>query len=147
MARRDEISYDRRTGPRDRNLRAGDAEREAAGDTLRAHYVKGRIDADEFQQRLERCLAAKTYADLDRLFTDLPGPEGPRRPALRARRFGWHPWPLPLVPIAIVAIVVLSLGHVPFIVIPLVFFFVVRPLVWGAGFGYHGGPRWRGPMF
>jgi len=40
---------------------------------------------------------------------------------------------------------VLSLGHVPFIVIPLVFFFVVRPLVWGAGFGYHGGPRWRGP--
>jgi len=145
VARRDEISYDRRTGPRDRNLRVGDAEREAAGDALRAHYVKGRIDADEFQYRLERCLTARTYADLDALFTDLPGPEGPRRPAWHARRLGRHPWPFPLVPIAIIAIIAVSLGHVPFIVFPLVFFFVVKPIMWGGYGGWHGGPRWRGP--
>ena len=77
MAPRDEMPYDRRSGPRDRHLRVGDVEREAAADTLRGHYVQGRLDGDEFQQRLERCLAAKTYADLDPLFTDLPGPEGP----------------------------------------------------------------------
>ena len=57
-------------------MRVGDAEREAAADTLRTHYVKGRLDGDEFQQRLERCLVAKTYADLDPLFGDLPGPRG-----------------------------------------------------------------------
>ena len=145
MARRDEMPYDRRSGPRDRHLRVGDAEREAAADTLRSHYLKGRLDGDEFQQRLERCLAAKTYADLDPLFTDLPGPEGPRRVAAH-RRMSWPMWPLPLFPLAIVAIVLLSVAHVPFIVFPLVFFFIVRPIVWGSGYGSWCGPRWgRGP--
>ena len=144
MARRDEMPYDRRSGPRDRHLRVGDAEREAAADTLRTHYLRGRLDGDEFQQRLERCLAAKTYADLDPLFGDLPGPEGPRRP-LAHRRVGWPMWPLPLFPLAVVAIVLLTAGHVPFLVIPLVFFFVVRPIMWG-GYGFWCGPRWgRGP--
>jgi hypothetical protein len=32
---------------------------------------------------------------------------------------------------------------VPFLVIPLVFFFVVRPLVWGSGYGFWCGPGWR----
>jgi hypothetical protein len=146
VARRDEISYDRRTGPRDRNLRVGDAEREAASDTLRAHYVKGRIDADEFQQRLERCLTARTYADLDPLFSDLPGPEGARRPAAWRRSLHRHPWPIPLLPIAIIAIVAVSLGHVPLNDIPLVFIFVVTPIMWGGYGGWHGpGPR-RGPI-
>jgi hypothetical protein len=139
------MPYDRRSGPRDRHLRVGDAEREAAADTLRSNYLKGRLDGDEFQQRLERCLAAKTYADLDPLFADLPGPEGPRRVAAH-RRMSWPMWPVPLFPLAIVAIVLLSVGHVPFIVFPLVFFFIVRPIVWGSGYGSWCGPRWgRGP--
>jgi len=144
VARRDEMPYDRRSGPRDRHLRVGDAEREAAADTLRTHYVKGRLDGDEFQQRLERCLAAKTYADLDPLFDDLPGAEGPRRRP-GDRRVGWPiaAFPFPLLPIAIIAVVALTAGHVPFLVIPLVFFFVVRPLVWGSGYGFWCGPGWR----
>ena len=34
----------------------------------------------------------------------------------------------------------------PFIVIPLVFFFVVRPIVWGSGYGFWCGPRWRSQL-
>jgi hypothetical protein len=139
------MPYDRRSGPRDRQLRVGDAEREAAADTLRTHYVKGRLDGDEFQQRLERCLAAKTYADLDPLFADLPGSEGPRRRAVD-RRLGWPIARFPLVPLVIVAILLLTAVHVPFVVFPLVFFFFIRPIVWGSGYGFGCGPRWgRGP--
>jgi uncharacterized protein DUF1707 len=141
VARRDEMPYDRRNGPRDRSLRAGDAERQAAADTLRAHYVHGRLDVDEYQERLERCLVAKTYAELDPLFSDLPGTEAPRREVVR-RRVAWPVFPFPLVPIAIVAIVLVSAGHVPFLVVPFVFFFIVRPLVWGGGHGHWRGPGW-----
>jgi len=142
VARRDEMPYDRRSGPRDRHVRVGDAEREAAADTLRTHYLKGRLDGDEFQQRLERCLAAKTYADLDPLFGDLPGPEGPR-PRLTHRRMGWPIAPFPLIPLAIIAIVLLTAVHVPFLVFPLVFFFFIRPIVLGSGYGFWCGPGWR----
>ncbi len=143
MARRDEMPYDRRNGPRDRSLRAGDAEREAAADTLRDHYVKGRLDVDEYQERLERCLVAKTYGELDPLFTDLPGAEPPRRELVR-RHVSWPAFPFPLLPVAIVAIVLVSAAHVPFLIVPFVFFFIVRPMVWGGTWGGHG-PRWRGP--
>src|SRR3954453_21897751 len=128
VARRDDMPYDRRNGPRDRSPRAGDAERQAAADTLRAHYVKGRLDVDEYQERLERCLVAKTYAEIDPLFTDLPGAEQPRRDLVR-RHVRWTAFPLPLLPIAIVAIVLVSAGHVPFLIAPFIFFFVVRPLM------------------
>ena len=54
--------------------------------------------------------------------------------------------PFPLFPVAIVALVLLTVGHVPFLVIPLVFFFIVRPIMWGSGYGFWCGPRWgRGP--
>jgi hypothetical protein len=144
VARRDEMPYDRRNGPRDRSLRAGDDDRQAAADTLRAHYVQGRLDVDEYQERLERCLGAKTYAEIDPLFADLPGAEPPRRELIR-RRVGWTSFPLPLLPIAIVAIVLITAGHVPFLIAPFIFFFIVRPLMWGGTWGGPG-PRWRGPV-
>ncbi len=75
MPKANEIRYDRRSGPRDRMLRVGDREREAVGDILRREHVDGRLNSDEFQQRLERCLTAKTYADLDQLVADFPSEE------------------------------------------------------------------------
>src|SRR4051812_50224478 len=75
---------DRNRGPRDRNLRAGDGDREALAAILREQHLEGRLDSDEFQERLDACMAAKTYADLDRLVTDLPGGEPAQaRPAGR----------------------------------------------------------------
>jgi hypothetical protein len=108
---------------RDRNLRAGDRDRDAVADLLREQHLAGRIGTDEFQERLDRCYAAKTYAELDQLVADLPHEE-PTRPMQRGRR-----WPVvALVPLLIAAIV-LSRGHLLWLAIPL-FFFVVRPLLW-----------------
>jgi hypothetical protein len=65
MAAQNDTRFDPRGGPRDRTLRVGDREREAVGDILREQHLEGRLDSDEFQKRLERCLTAKTYAELD----------------------------------------------------------------------------------
>ena len=61
-------------------LRAGDRDREAIAELLRAEHLAGRLDSDELEQRLERCLAATTYAELDAITADLPR----RRRAVRA---------------------------------------------------------------
>ena len=125
--------YDPHRGPRDRMLRVGDAEREAVGEILRRHHVAGRLDASEFEERLERSLTAKTYGELDRLIEDLPSEGRPRgRLASRRRRHRAYPVPLPflLVPAALVAAIALGHGHLAWLVFPLLFFFVVRPLLW-----------------
>lgn len=130
-------TYDRH-GPRDRRLRVGNAERDAVSGILRAQYVAGRLDSGEFEQRLERCLAAKTYADLDVLLTDFPGLDAP--PRRRRAPAMWRLWPVPLLPLAVVAAIVLSGGHALFLAFPLVFFCVVRPLLWGRRGGWACGP-------
>ena len=134
----------RNRGPGDRSLRAGDGDREAFAAILREQHLEGRLDSDEFQERLDACMAAKTYADLDRLVTDLPGgePAGPRPAARPWRRRPW-PWAFPLLPLALLAVLVVSTGHHPWFLIPLVAFFVIRPLIWRSwGGGYWGcGPR------
>src|SRR3954468_10027959 len=73
--------YDPGDGPGDRSLRVGDAERDAVGEILRQRHLEGRLDAEEFQARLEASLAAKTYAELDALIADLPTAASERRPA------------------------------------------------------------------
>ncbi|HEY9291433.1 MAG TPA: DUF1707 domain-containing protein [Microlunatus sp.] len=55
-------------------LRIGDRERDRAADCLREHLASGRLDPDEFDQRLESALTARIQADLDVLFNDLPAP-------------------------------------------------------------------------
>ena len=53
-------------------MRAGDADREAVAERLRGHHTDGRLDTDEFAQRVDRCYQAKTVGELDRLLADLP---------------------------------------------------------------------------
>jgi Domain of unknown function (DUF1707) len=131
--------YDSAGSPRDRSLRAGDKERDAVSEILRGAHVEGRLNDDEFEARIERCLTARTYADLDGLIADFPREEAGSRPAGRPR--GWRPWPVPFVflPLAVVAAVAVG-GHVAWFAIPLVFV-VVRTFAWGT---WAGGPA-RGP--
>jgi hypothetical protein len=110
----------------ERNLRAADADRDAVAETLREQHLAGRIDTDELQERIERCYAAKTYAELDALLADLPGEDrstraGPGR--WRAPRIAL----LPILPLLIVALA-LSHGRVLWLVVPLAFFVFTRPL-------------------
>jgi hypothetical protein len=58
-------------------LRACDADRDRVVEHLNVAYSEGRLSKDEYDGRLENALAARTYADLDQIVTDLPA----RRPA------------------------------------------------------------------
>ena len=53
-------------------LRIGDFERHAAASQLQQHFTAGRLDWDELDGRLTAAYAAKTYGELETLFTDLP---------------------------------------------------------------------------
>jgi hypothetical protein len=75
----DDYRYDPADGPRDRSLRVGDKERDAVSEILRQRHLEGRLDSEEFEARLERCLTAKTYAELDELIADFPGARRARR--------------------------------------------------------------------
>ncbi|MDH6226766.1 hypothetical protein M2169_003736 [Streptomyces sp. MJP52] len=67
-------------------LRAGDADRERVAERLRDALAEGRLDMDEFQERLDVVYRAKTYGELEPVTRDLPAPGGPavsmaKRPA------------------------------------------------------------------
>ena len=125
------------------SVRIGTAEREAAASALSDHFAAGRLDRDELDERLDRAYAAKTGADLEPLFRDLPRPglpvaaaepdraAGPRRSTGRSALL-----------IAVLAFAVLWVGVVripPFFLIPLVWIFVAR-----GHRGRRGGP-WGAP--
>jgi hypothetical protein len=60
-----------RIGP-DLNMRVSDADRTEVADRLARHFGDGRLDQAEFDERVSRAMAAKTAADLQGLFDDLP---------------------------------------------------------------------------
>jgi hypothetical protein len=53
-------------------MRAADADRDRVAGILSTAYSEGRLSEDEHGARLESALSARTYADLDRVVTDLP---------------------------------------------------------------------------
>jgi hypothetical protein len=62
------------------DLRVGDADREAVAAQLREHYAQGRLSHDEFTERLEAALSARTQRELDGLTSDLPHLRTPTTP-------------------------------------------------------------------
>jgi Domain of unknown function (DUF1707) len=128
---------------RNPNLRASDAERDAAADRLRQHHTDGRLDQDEFQERLDRCFAAKTVGELAELTRDLPDDPARHRAGGRTG-FGLLGClrMIPIVPI-ILAIVALHLifGVVGglWILIPL--FFLARFMFFRGGWRAWSGRR------
>jgi hypothetical protein len=71
--------------PGDPRMRASDADRERTVTLLREHHAEGRLTADEFGERVDRALAAKTIGELDALLADLPGIDLYRLPAAGIR--------------------------------------------------------------
>lgn len=53
-------------------MRAGDSDRQAVADKLKQALDEGRLDLGEYDERLQRTYAAKTYGDLNGLLDDLP---------------------------------------------------------------------------
>ena len=54
------------------HLRAADADRAAVADVLGRHMAAGRLTVAEYEERLTRAYAARTYGELAELTTDLP---------------------------------------------------------------------------
>jgi hypothetical protein len=53
-------------------MRAASADRERAVDVLKAGFAEGRLTQDEYNERMGRAYAAKTYGELATLTADLP---------------------------------------------------------------------------
>ena len=67
-------------------LRASRADRERVIDLLKAAFVQGRLDRDEFDARISQALASRTRAELAAVTAGIPaGLTGarPRRPPAR----------------------------------------------------------------
>jgi hypothetical protein len=54
-------------------LRTSDADRERAIDVLKAAFVQGLLNKDEFSLRVGQVIASRTFADLGALTADIPG--------------------------------------------------------------------------
>ncbi len=113
----------------DPRTRIADSDRERAMADLAGHYADGRLDHEEYDERLDAIWTARTRADLAVLFSDLPRPQvqypptaarptarAAARPLGRSRRF-------PLLPVIAVLILLSALTHAPFwlLVFPLMF--------------------------
>ena len=83
------------------HLRAADADRAAVAGVLGQHMAAGRLTVEEYDERLTRTYAAKTYGELDELTADLPATvpaprTAPPQPAvtrptgIQAHAGGWH---------------------------------------------------------
>ncbi|MGN6089916.1 MAG: DUF1707 SHOCT-like domain-containing protein [Actinomycetes bacterium] len=101
--------------PSARDLRVGDAERDRAAAALGRHYSEGRLDRDEFEERLTLAYAARTRGDLDGLFADLPPipraavaalPSAPAAPAPGER----HRFRLSMLRVLTVALLLMGLA-------------------------------------
>jgi hypothetical protein len=96
-------------------LRIGDAERDRAIAELGDHFSAGRLNTEEFEQRVDEAIKARFNDDLEPLFVDLPRtPEPSMEPRSNQRSdayLAWSPvlWFAPmLVVCAVVAAVLLS---------------------------------------
>ena len=73
-------------------VKASDSDRDAVVSDLSVHFQAGRLTAGEFDERMGRALAARTWGELRELLADLPaarpGPQAPAAESLSAR-----PWP------------------------------------------------------
>lgn len=104
------------------DTRASDQDRDTVAEALRRHHVAGRLGNHEFDERVERCFAAKSVSELEALLADLPRPQRRTRRAVFLPH--WDLWALPVI-----LVFAFSEGDGPrflWLVIPL-FFFVLLP--------------------
>jgi uncharacterized protein DUF1707 len=131
----------RTVGHTNPGLRVSDAERTAVADRLAKHYGDGRLDEAEFNERLDRAMKAKTQADLNGLFDDLPetggadggvAGTGPAPPVRPRRRYPYHRFLI----LVLIVIAATAIGHAvihwyfPWLLIGLLAFLWLRRGSW-----------------
>jgi hypothetical protein len=143
-------------------IRASDSDRESVVEILRQAYTDGRLDLNEFDERTTAAYAAKTWADLRQLTSDLPvdavlgadvgkpsvaagtpwrpGMREPDRPAVPR-----GPVFVPFLPIALFWLVLAGAVHATGLVIPVVIFLLVGLRLAGLRGRRGPGPGGSGP--
>jgi hypothetical protein len=125
-----------------KDLRIGDAERDAAVAALGEHFAAGRIDAQEYEERSSTAWAARSAGALAPLFEDLPAPHphtpatGPAPRSEAGHRPAWGPRipPLPMTALWVTLAVVIG-PWFPLMVLAWFWFYG-----WGHRGWHHGGP-------
>ena len=110
--------------PPDPRLRIADSDRERAMADLAMHYADGRLDHEEYDERLDAVWTARTRADLALLFDDLPRLPAAYPPAKAAApRPGRKRSRIPLLPVLALLVVLSVVTEAPFwlLVFPLMF--------------------------
>lgn len=116
------------------DMRAADTDRAAVAQRLQLAVDEDRLDITDFDERLQRAYAAKTYGELDLLVADLPAPpaalvKAPDRTVARREEMAgeWRSWAgTSLVLITIWGISSVASGG-------LLFFWPMFPVgIWGA---------------
>jgi hypothetical protein len=137
----------RRTSQSNPDMRVSHAERTEVADRLSKHYGDGRLDEEEFNERLDRAMKAKTHADLNGLFADLPDQPGVpdlSRPAKEVRSMPQRRSLFPRILVFVLLFIVASalwhaltppfffLGglYVPWLLIGVIAFFIWRSGTW-----------------
>jgi Domain of unknown function (DUF1707) len=125
-------------------VRIGDAERDRAISALGDHFAAGRLNTEEFEERVDQAIRARFNDDLKPLFVDLPRtPEPtmePRSDRQSDAHLAWSPmvWLAPLLVVcAVVTAVILS---APWLVWMFLWVFLITRLVRHRR-GYFGPPR------
>ena len=109
---------------------AGNADRDRAGDVLKAAYAEGRLTKDEYDYRLGRALAARTVEELQQLTNDVPNgpsaiPPTFQRPYAQGQLVPFQPQPMvPYPP---------PPGRQNGVATAALVFGLTAPLVWGLG--------------
>jgi hypothetical protein len=127
-------------------MRASDSERETTVNTLKRHLADGRLDWEEFSERMDRAYAARTRPELDALVGDLPRVAPTPPPAAATGRLsGWRarlrriPTPA-LVALGVLLATLWTVGAFAF------GSHIGDPNPgWGHGPGYAYGPGWDRP--
>ena len=128
----------------DGGIRSSDHDRESTVEVLREAYTAGRLDLDEFDERTTAAYASKTWGDLRELTADLPseprlgadlqaaGSPVPKPEAVTpARPQGYRPPFIPLLPIALVWLVIAAAAHTSAVIIPIVMLFIISLRLFG----------------
>jgi len=134
------------TGPHE--LRIGDAERESAVSALGEHYAAGRLTKEEYDERADRAMAARTSAQLFPLFADLPRLQGAARPmpgavpqvTVHGRRA--HPGRLPVL-LIVLGVLLLPHQRLPLVLIVLGVWLLISRLIGHYGRRGPSGPHDR----
>ncbi len=120
------------------DIRASDADREEAVETLKRHYAEGRLSSTELSTRVDAAYSAVGLLDLDALTRDLPPLPPPPAAARRAAGLGRRAGALIAVSLALIGILLIASAIPPELWAMLLFFglplammglFVLLPVV------------------